>query len=280
MKLSKLQPPLFRSIMSGTRIFGEGCGRPLHFSPRAINLLFDDGVTTLLNRQGTLTPSAIVVDTESFPPIKWAKQSQNLLMTDRFEVLMNNSFDLSIHEKCEPDRSKIMRIIRPFLTVKEQSISTALLMIYGASCELKGFEKTVAGREFNILRDSETLDELIENLLGLGFGLTPSGDDFITGIISILNILNKDTTRLRSIINSYDNPFSRTMLVNALDGYYALPLYSFLRAMINGSLGKTEITNLLKVGNTSGYDTLAGIYYALDIGYALKRKKILMEKLS
>jgi hypothetical protein len=260
-------PPysLLRSIKSGTRIFGNRRARVLHFSKRAINLLFNDKVITLLNRHGVLSPSTIIVDVNAFPHIEWAEFFENTLKTDKFEVEIDNFVDLSIHERSEINRSQIMHILKPFLTVKLHSISKALLRFYGLSCELKGFEKIVSDRELEVLSNNRTLEDLVENLLGLGFGLTPSGDDFVLGIISVLNLLDRNTDHLRSIIDLYDNPFSKTILVNALDSHYPQPLYALLKSMINNSLCKEKILNLLNVGHTSGYDTLAGIYYALDI---------------
>ena len=256
--------PLFFSTKSGTRVFSHGKGTLLHYSPRALNVLFQDRVTTLLNKHGILSPSSIIAETEVFPKINYAEFSGNMLVTDKFQVLIRNPVTLHFDNRTKVDRFKLVNLIRPFLVIKERSIVTALLMLYGESCNVKGFERAVLNRECEVLRNSHDLNDAVEKLLGLGFGLTPSGDDFVAGIIAIMNLIGKSAVRFRTIIEAYDNPFSRTMLIDALEGHYSFPLYSLIRSIADDSVSENDITNLLRVGHTSGYDTLAGIYYGLD----------------
>lgn len=228
-----------------------------------MNLQFGDHVVTLLNRDGILSPSSMILDVETLPPIGWAEFHGDVLETDRFNVLVTNFCDLGIHSRCTLQPSALARAIAPYIRPKANSISKALLMHQGIPCQLEGVERVVSERELDVLTGSVTWRELVTRLLGLGFGLTPSGDDFIVGVISVLNLSGRDTDDLREPIEHYDNPFSRTMLLGALDGYYDEPLCNLARSSIDGSLTCKEIVGLLKLGHTSGLDTLSGMYYAL-----------------
>jgi hypothetical protein len=256
--------PLFLSPESGTRAFAHGKGNLLHYSSRALNVLFQDKVITLLNKGGVLSPSAVIVETEVFPKIRYAEFFGNMLITDKFQVLMANPVSLHFDTQAKVDRFELVNLIRPFLVAKERSIVTALLMLYGENYDGKGFERAVLDKEFEVLRNNHSLNDVVEKLLGLGFGLTPSGDDFVAGIIAIMNLTGKSTAQFRKTIEGYDNPFSRTMLIDALEGHYSYTLYSLIRSIANESVSENDIAYLLRVGHTSGYDTLAGIYYGLD----------------
>ncbi len=257
---------MLHSIRSGTRVFADGRGSVLHYSRRAINLLFGDRVVTLLTRNGILSPSSVEVDVETFPRISVADFRGDILETDRFEILITNSVDLSVRQRLEAPRQGVMKLIAPHVRPRERSISTALLMLYGMPCHLDGLEKAVSERELQALRESDSWQNLVGNLLGLGFGLTPSGDDFIVGAVSVLNLMGRDMRELRPAVSAYANPLSRTMLMNALDGHYVEPLSILIEAMAVGSMRRDDVLNLLNLGHTSGLDTLAGIYYALDGG--------------
>jgi hypothetical protein len=128
---------------------------------------------------------------------------------------------------------------------------------------LTGIERAVSEKQYNILTKSATPDIAIENLLGLGFGLTPSGDDFALGAISVFNLLGKDTEKIRKTILKYDYPLSRTMLLDAIDEYYSEPLHDFIDSLSHGIPSERVLSNLLATGHSSGSDILAGVYYTL-----------------
>jgi|GEM_PF-1346677 len=260
-----MSPVLLKTIESGTRVFGRGQASVLHFSSRAVNFEFDDAVVTLLTKSGVVSPSSVVVDTNSFPMVTTARVVGDVFITDAFRVELGNFRDLGIHERVPVDKKWVARMMAPYIFARERGISTALLMTTGREYQLSGFEKEVAERQQQALELSEDLPGLAQGLLGLGFGLTPSGDDFVLGMIAMGRLLGEDVERLRPIIEDYDNPFSRTILKDALDGYYSEPVYQLLRAVIDGSLDKTHITRLIKVGNSSGQDALAGMFYSLGL---------------
>lgn len=110
----------------------------------------------------------------------------------------------------------------------------------------------------------------LTELLGLGIGLTPTGDDFIVGYLSVVEAgLIDDKLNIRENLNK-TNIFKLTTRVSALHVKGALN-HSFNGKLVN--LYKNISTDsrkytksakeLLKIGSSSGLDTLSGIYFAL-----------------
>ncbi len=253
-----------QSLRYGTRAHDTGVGRVLYWSSRAIALLFHHRVITLLNRYGVLLPSAIIVDTDLFPRITSGYFQDEQIILDSLSIDLSHPIDLSLHRRANPPIDDTLDAIRPFLKVKSHSIATAVLRIDGESSKLSGIEKAVSERQFTILEQSRTPEIAVKRLLGLGFALTPSGDDFALGVISTMNLLGKDTTSLYQSINEYDYPLSRTILLDALDEYYSEPLYHFIDSLSHGIPSTKILSKLLETGHSSGSDILAGVYYTLS----------------
>jgi len=253
-----------RSLRFGTRAYDDGVGRVLYWSSRAIALLFHHRVITLLNRYGVLLPSAIIVDTDSFPHITSGYFDDKQIILDSLAINLSNPVDLSIHRTASFPKQEVLNTIRPFLKVKSHSIATAVLRLEGEPSNLSGIEGAVSEKQFRILEKTRNPEIAAVQLLGLGFGLTPSGDDFALGIISTFNLLGKNTTSLRKSIEDYDYPLSRTMLLDAIDGFYSEPLYHLIDSLSTGIPSTNVISNLLETGHSSGSDILAGVYYALS----------------
>lgn len=121
---------------------------------------------------------------------------------------------------------------------------------------------------FYNMKDYTNAASTLVRLIGLGTGLTPSGDDFLCGVLAGFALIDKTDSifslSLRTEIEKhlYDtNDISRTFLVCALDGQYSLPVNAlFKEPSIN------EITDSFqKIGHSSGIDTLCGVFYILSI---------------
>jgi len=125
------------------------------------------------------------------------------------------------------------------------------------------------------------LCETLSNLIGVGTGLTPSGDDFITGILSTFaafpDCFDYELVKcLRSKLhNKRDNTneISRAFLGCALNGHYSKPVIELYKSICSAGNPSTEqvsqetLTRLLnsfcEIGHTSGIDTLAGIFWSM-----------------
>lgn len=112
-------------------------------------------------------------------------------------------------------------------------------------------------------------DELV-HLIGLGIGLTPSGDDFLTGICAGLLLCNKEQSAFSGIIRRLirehitdTNDISGAFLLCALDGEFSQSVNSLWRNP--GQTSEEILTSFLKIGHSSGIDSLCGIFYVLKI---------------
>ena len=108
-------------------------------------------------------------------------------------------------------------------------------------------------------------------LVGLGPGLTPSGDDFLTGLLLARDLLErpspaplKEAIRARLALTTNAG---KTLLYGALEKRYPFYLHEFARAWSSAQDSGEEaaaVISALAHGSTSGTDALAGLVFALD----------------
>lgn len=101
--------------------------------------------------------------------------------------------------------------------------------------------------------------------VGLGQGLTPSGDDMLLGTMAALHMYAPELApRLAQGIRPFlgrTNDISRSYLELVLDGYAATPVIRAAGSLVGGGTGAVEL--LLNVGHSSGCDILEGILTAV-----------------
>lgn len=125
-------------------------------------------------------------------------------------------------------------------------------------------------RDFLIKYEYGTLGQYLENFLGMGPGLTPSGDDFILGVIlsinrwkTILNlhpsyeILNQELTeRARQKTNMISAELIRCAALGQADERLIQAVDYLAGANINMEV---VLDGLINWGNSSGIDAFAGM---------------------
>jgi hypothetical protein len=123
------------------------------------------------------------------------------------------------------------------------------------------------------LRCVEPVLRGVKQLVGLGIGLTPSGDDFLIGFIGAAYFFaNGDDFRksvfegMRPLVHRTNLP-SFFMLKAALKGCYPEPLSDFLYAIEAGSSARVRVAakRLTGLGATSGQDMMAGVLSWLHV---------------
>lgn len=124
---------------------------------------------------------------------------------------------------------------------------------------------TDAGRLFFAGNHAESAASLVR-LVGLGKGLTPSGDDFLCGALAGLTLSgNADTPfdlalkeQIRRSLGG-TNDISAAFLKCALEGQYSLPVNQLTELPSSDALA----ASFGAIGHSSGIDTLCGILYIL-----------------
>lgn len=117
--------------------------------------------------------------------------------------------------------------------------------------------------------------EVASEMLGLGCGLTPSGDDWLTGLLALLHFtaLQADSAVfLRALCAQLSarlhetNDVSARFLELACAGRFSAPICALFSAWHNGDTSglARAVSQVLRLGHTSGADTLAGIRFLYD----------------
>ena len=114
----------------------------------------------------------------------------------------------------------------------------------------------------------------VEYLLGLGPGLTPSGDDLIAGVLVVLNMLgNKQgVVQMRHMLDHHlderTGPLSAAHLEMAALGMAAEAVHEALAALVCGTLSdqRETLASLSRIGHSSGWDVLVGMVTTLKAG--------------
>ena len=114
--------------------------------------------------------------------------------------------------------------------------------------------------------------EQIAPLLGLGPGLTPSGDDFVGGMMIALCSLGETTlcrqlwAASRPLAIDAGNPIALAHLTAASEGLANIALHETLAAIIEDRIGCVDafMAAIDRIGHTSGWDAMAGVTRVLQ----------------
>lgn len=152
-------------------------------------------------------------------------------------------------------------------TVQEK----ADLLNYLDGKEVKDFETIIQiKRLLHFLHGlNEDPEEVLDYWVGRGEGLTPSGDDILTGACAILTILQGPNHKLLHHLDRYIRAYGQDRttkvgleyLMYAANRKYHTSIIDLCYALLNRN--KTDvhqtINNILQVGHTSGADILIGV---------------------
>jgi hypothetical protein len=110
--------------------------------------------------------------------------------------------------------------------------------------------------------------DAVGGLIGLGPGLTPSGDDFLAGALALLDCVGERDAHAalgRAVIAALPgstSPLSACFLKAAAAGYIGENLHRAVSSVMAGDAG-AAIAAVDTIGHSSGWDMLAGIMSAL-----------------
>lgn len=113
-------------------------------------------------------------------------------------------------------------------------------------------------------------------VLGLGLGLTPSGDDFLVGFLSASHFFDA-LTPFDFFLKNIKIDYTKTNFISA--GYLRHSYEGRISELIANTVVSVSekkpytdfwLKNLVSTGDTSGYDTLLGILTAMEVYNACK----------
>lgn len=170
-------------------------------------------------------------------------------------------------------RLTLVSNIRTALSVAETNGFTLLFKDKTDTGDNMSLILTAAGNfilccnELLLKKDYQNAATELSRLLGLGIGLTPSGDDFLCGVLAGLaftgnaghpftHFLKKEIAgRLSDTID-----ISAAFLSCALEDQYSLPVNTLGQVPDSDTI----LTDFKAIGHSSGTDTLCGILWCLE----------------
>lgn len=263
---------------------------------KVVNLCLTDGyIYTIANRYTDNAPYTLRIDFgESFQEIV-KKEDKITIRKDRLiigelEISLSN---LKIHKNeikeindfhISDIKNKIEIFNKLIITLGKDGGCKAYYLQHFLGINMKSeslIDREVTKRIqyfYEQLKENKLDDNSIRKLIGLGVGLTPSGDDFITGFLSSASLFkcNKSIIdKIRNLIYPLlrsTTDVSATMLKAATEYKYR----EFLNNFVYSFFGYEEeefnkaFKNLLTIGSSSGTDMSVGVL----IGFLYTIEKI------
>ena len=178
------------------------------------------------------------------------------------------------------DRDGFSTLIKSQNTPDDIALSYAKKQLIDAEsiCSIMTYgnlaEEPTKSNQLNKLCDS------LSGLIGVGTGLTPGGDDFMTGVLSTFKALPQcfNHKLISSLSNSIcsrrnnTNEISSAFIDCALRGQFSKAIIDMYETVCSDNvqasdIGQETLDNLLDsfldIGHTSGIDTLTGIYWSM-----------------
>ena len=219
------------------------------------------------------------------PNADFYRHGQRLYIDDRIKLYYQNALIWSPKPIISPSPDRIQQGLQKL---------TPLLANYSLSSGLSSLLSQLAAKEsflhasrddpflckavaaINILIDALSYSDanLLNQataLIGLGPGLTPSGDDFIGGMLLTFRSFKQDETAqlladwALPLAKTQTNRISYAHLCCAAEGAGLAPLHNFLIALCENRELTPSLNAIDCIGHSSGWDALTGIVCACAI---------------
>ena len=238
-----------------------------------VNLIVNNQILALQTHNTVISPISLITDANSFNINLNSKIyiNNSCIFIDNFcfdysktEIIdskmhkntFNISCDMLIQAIYKADFSGFNAIFSSKTDIKDN-----FLILNAAKNKIDTCTSELLNKNF------ENSSDILSSLIGLGIGLTPSGDDFLCGVLAgcIFDNLEKHSfVKLlkKQIQNNLQNTndISRAFLSCALNDNFSTPVLN-----LPYFKSPDEVyDNFKKIGHSSGIDTLCGIYYSLN----------------
>lgn len=263
-------------------LVADGTYRVHSRSRRAVN--FSDGrrVLSVVAAGVDAGPATLVVDRLRAGSYETARVDGSSVTIDGLPVATpgagsyDSTFDVRAAEARVVRRN--LSVLSVLIAERAPVESLAFLLESGRVELLRpGFERTYARHMGHCARDILRGDMLrgVERARGCGFGLTPSGDDLIVGILVAARFLEQTGGRDLSAVRADVERTARTgsllgdsFLAFAARGRVFESMRSLVTALALGSSGDvaSAFDRISKVGATSGVDAASGLCLGVGAG--------------
>jgi hypothetical protein len=262
-------------------------GRVHSVFPGALNLAFDQGLVTLVRPSAGMPPNGILLDQEV--DVATLGLRPGALVRIDHQAVWDNQGRLVVDLRgarpwspvVEPGACRprpLPQVMRPLTEALARTpVSgglSALLHLFAQDEEapMDALPRTCAAASPAIRRvmdgaRTDSLDLALDGargLIGLGEGLTPSGDDFLVGFSAALRATGSplDPAFAQScagLARGRTTRIAETFHAHAARGEYGERIHRLLGALARADNPSDELTVALSWGGTSGADTLLGV---------------------
>lgn len=240
----------------------------------AVNIKTQGGLISVVTKSIGKSAAYIVIDQEidflkaEIKAGDFVKVNDKCLIFNGFLVDMNSSqvwkgiLDCDFQwEKSEIDSENIMTL----------KASTDRYAAQNSAWEKLHFDKDFS-EKINRLKCIHP-SEAVKGLIGLGPGLTPSGDDVLLGFLSIVNNCKDFKPVKEAFINEiltslkYTSDISGHFLKMAAENHYHEYVQNLIYSIVKGRPESVTISvkRLLGIGATSGTDIATGMYLGFSV---------------
>lgn len=248
----------------GVPVFFEGKVHSVF--ENAVNIAVSNQLISLTHKRFFNGPNRIVVD--GLSDLRHFFEGYENAKLEQGELFFSNAVTVNVKYSKQWNSS-----VKKICVGK---IDTAVVSYY---LKKYSFIKTSLVDKFKVAvksQNKELFNRGVSKLLGLGFGLTPSGDDFLVGILSASHFFS-ELPPFDFFLKNIKIDYTKTNFISA--GYLRYAAAGRISEVIaNTVISVSEkksdtsfwLTNLVNIGATSGYDTLLGILTAMEVYNACK----------
>lgn len=239
-----------------------------------VNIVGKNCLIFITHEDRNLSPNSILLFKDDFKKIyQYLNIDMQISLKDdkiinpKFVIKLDieNSIDLSIN-------SIKNKNIKEYGVLKNYIEKLELMTGFGLRVKELNKDKHISSIK-QIVRSNNNaiIEDVLKNILGKGKGLTPSGDDFLIGLLwanedfTFLSDTFKETL-LKLLYTDITTDISKNYLKMSLIGEYSSSLIKLYESLSLNFDFRNIIKEILDYGHTSGIDTLSGIYYGIEEG--------------
>ena len=256
-----------------------------------INFSFDKKIFSIHHREVPLNPMSIILDLDRVEFEKLFSNIESLEIKDNkffinkqivsFKSEAQQSCDLSaLTQALKVNKEQIQqfykKLIDFLITLSRQSDYFSAVV----GDEIKNYYNNKI-RQLLKERKIKNFALNLTDLIGLGKGLTPAGDDIICGFLASLDFIGtelnlkkvriiKDAIRNKILVKNSTNDLSKEFINYALKGHHSIMISSLYKALAKNQEIDTILEKISNQGFSSGIDFLTGMYIGYLTGGNLK----------
>ncbi|MCE4043207.1 DUF2877 domain-containing protein [Lysinibacillus fusiformis] len=252
----------------------------------------NDEIFTLATKAMDNAPNSLVIDLDTLDNLHIIQNDpvrikhHQLLIEDKLTIALETATHWQCHLPIFP--SDMATLKQNIVQVKQ------FIDIYGKSGGMKRSDSPVSAFEAEtsrLLKERTALlheelcnrrfnnfQQYVLDLVGLGPGLTPSGDDFIVGLLTIIHLEQSPCSIYQPLCESVikwmkplTNEISYTTLNKAAYGQVRESIHALVSAMLSGTEGEAieALKKVLAIGSSSGTDIALGLISGFEANIKL-----------